>query len=87
VIGRISVLGAVTGSVFAAGVAPGAGGVFGNTNDALAGGSSSRILSFVVSTHGSVDNATIFEAGLFGKVQIGKTRIDPAADARFHTLT
>jgi hypothetical protein len=85
-IGRITIRGAVAGSVFAAGVLPG-NGMSTDGADVLAGGTASRIMLIAVSPRGSVDGNTSFKAGLFGRAQIGRLRVTPAADERFDVLT
>jgi len=75
---RLRVGGSANGSVFAAGVAH-TNGVFGDGDDVSAGGS---ILSATV--RGDADGATRFVASEFGRaLRLGRTRADPATDARF----
>lgn len=79
---KISVKGAVTGaSVFAAGVNPGAGFVFGDGNDTGVG--SGRIIK-AIAIKGAVDSTTRFEAAAFPKAtKFGREKVTPLTDPRF----
>ena len=70
--------GAITNSVVGAGVDP-VDGVFGNGNDTIIGGATSRINTLRAAT---ADSASRFEAGAFGTVRLPQL-IDPATDSRF----
>jgi hypothetical protein len=72
------VTGTITQSFIGAGVNP-IDGVFGNGNDVIIGGTSSKIGRIRA---GAVDAGSMFEAGAFGLVRIPQT-INPAADPRF----
>ena len=86
VIRRVRVGGDVAGSVFAAGVAAG-NGVYGDGDDAVAGGGDSGIMTINAAPRGTVDDATRFEGGRFGVVSIARRRVVPAADPRFVLLS
>jgi hypothetical protein len=79
---KLAVTGSVTDSVFATGVNP-TNGVFGDGDDVLAGGASSAILSLSVGSRGTVDAASRFAAGLFGRALISRQLVDTATDERF----
>lgn len=72
------VFGTITNSTVGAGVNP-VDGVFGNGNDTVIGGAASRIGTIRAA---SVDSASHFEAGVFGKVRIPEL-VDPTTDSRF----
>lgn len=72
------VTGAITNSVVGAGVDP-VDGVFGNGNDTIIGGATSRINTLRAAT---ADSASRFEAGAFGTVRLPEL-IDPTTDSRF----
>jgi hypothetical protein len=74
----LTVKGSITTSFVGAGVSPG-GGVFGSSNDAILGGTSSKIGTLIA---GSADPASKFEAGAFGVVKLPQV-INPATDPRF----
>jgi hypothetical protein len=80
-IGKISVGGAVTGSLFAAGFDPIDDQLF-NGNGVIVGGPASVIKS--VKIKGAADTATVFAAGKFPrKASIARVKVDPLADPRF----
>lgn len=77
-IDSLTVRGAITDSVIAAGVNP-VDGLIGNGNDTIIGGAASRIGRLRAAT---ADSASRFEAGAFGNVLLPQ-KIDPATDSRF----
>jgi hypothetical protein len=77
-INSVVVNGAITGSFIGAGVNP-VDGIFGNGNDIIVGGPSSRIS---VIRAGSADATSRFEAGSFGSVKLPDP-LDPGTDSRF----
>jgi hypothetical protein len=56
---------------------------FGDTDDRAPGGAASAITSITVKK--GLDNATIFEAGLFGKAKTPKS-VTPSLDPHFRIL-
>lgn len=80
-IGSIRVSGAITKSFIGAGVDP-VDSTFGNSNDKVIGGTTSKISSIKAK---SADQATLFEAGSFGKASLPKT-VNVLQDPRFKVL-
>jgi hypothetical protein len=81
-IGKLTVKGAATSAVVAAGADP-RDATFGNAND-RAVDAASRIGLIVV--RGGADQATRFEAASFGRANLPQL-VDPASDPRFKVLT
>ncbi len=81
-IDKISIGGAVTASLFAAGLDP-VDGIFLNGDDRVLGGRASVIGA--VTVRGGVDGATRFAGGRFGKVRL-PGKVAPATDPRFFGL-
>jgi hypothetical protein len=80
---KITIGGAVTGSLFAAGFNPGDSTLL-NGDGTIVGGAASRIGS--VRVKGAVDQTTVFTAGAFPKrVKFGTLSILPTSDPRFDT--
>jgi len=81
-IASIKISGAVTDSVFGAGVDP-VNGVFRDSDDTVIGGAASIIRS--VSIKRSIDTQTRFIAGAFGQAKLPQ-KVTPATNSHFKTL-
>jgi hypothetical protein len=79
---KLTVKGAVSGSTFGAGLDP-VNGRFLDGDDRVVGVAESVIAS--VSVKRSVDDSTMFVAGVFGSVKLPQ-KVNPAEDPRFRVL-
>ncbi len=76
----LQINGAVTASVFAAGLDP-IDSIFHNGDDTILGGTGSAFGKITIK--GDTDATSYFAAGAFKKAQIAGDKIDPATDPRF----